>query len=220
MRTNQLVAQLAGEATPVRVLARPWTRAVFWTAVGSVYLTVLVVAVSLRDDFGVRVRDPWFVTEQLAALATGVTAAAAAFASVVPGYRRDIVLLPLASLAAWLAIVTVQALPEFQTGGAAMVGADWRCVAAILVGSAVPAGTMFTMIRRGAPLSPRPTAGLGALAAAGLGNLGICLFHPHNSSAIILFWHCGAVLALSAAAMFVGARFLRWPVARSLTAVS
>jgi hypothetical protein len=63
------------------------------------------------------------------------------------------------------------------------------------------------------PLTPRLTAALGALAAAGVGNIGICFFHPHGSRLAVLVWHCGTVLLVAAMAAVAGARFVRWPMA-------
>jgi hypothetical protein len=75
---------------------------------------------------------------------------------------------------------------------------------------------MLRMLRRGAPLTPHLTAALGGLAAAGLGNLGICLFHPHTSNLVMLVWHCGTVLAVAALAGVVGGQLLHWPARRTL----
>ena len=70
---------------------------------------------------------------------------------------------------------------------------------------------MGAMLRRGAPVAPHVSAAFGALAAAGLGNLGVCLFHPHSLSLILLFWHCGTVLVLATVAGVAGGRILQWP---------
>jgi hypothetical protein len=80
-----------------------------------------------------------------------------------------------------------------------------------LIGAALPAVTITLMLRRGLPLRPRLAAALGALAAAGVGNIGICFFHPHNSSLAVLVWHCGTVFVFAAAAAIAGGRLLRRP---------
>jgi hypothetical protein len=67
------------------------------------------------------------------------------------------------------------------------------------------------MLQCGAPLTPRLSSAFGALAAAGLGNLGVCFFHPHSSDLILLFWHCGSVFAFTALAGVAGTYLLRWP---------
>ncbi|MBI3049971.1 MAG: DUF1109 family protein [Acidobacteria bacterium] len=218
MDTDHLIRTLADRVELVTPLPRPSRRAVAWTAAGAAYLFVLVAVVSPRDDLDARVRDPWFVLEQAAALVTGVTAALAAFASVVPGSRRGVVAWPVAAGAVWIALVAAGAVGELDRGAAAslLMQADWSCVWTVLAGASVPAAMMATMLRRGVPLTPHITAALGGLAAAGLGNLGICLFHAHSSSLVLLVWHCGTVVATAALAAAAGGHILRWPARRML----
>lgn len=208
--TERLIQSLARDVAPVRPLRRPSVRAAVWVAGAAAYLAVLIAVMSPRDDLGTRAQDTQFLFEQGAALLMGVTAAAAALASVVPGARlRLLLLLPVASLAVWLGLIGVRTLQDAQTLGLSRaLQVNWRCVTAILAGAAVPAVVMARMLRRGAPLTPRLTAGLGGLAAAGLGNLAVCLSHPHG---VDLIWHAGTVLLLAVLAARVGASLLRWP---------
>jgi hypothetical protein len=219
METDRLIRALAEDLRPVRPLERPWRRTIAWAALAFVYLAALVLVNAPREDLGARMREPLFLLEQAAALLTGLAAASAAFATVVPGYGRGAVLWPLAPLSVWIGTVGIVALREYGQGGAGVlaVQADWACVGTIILGASLPAVVMGGMLRRGAPLTPRVTAALGALAAAGLGNLGICLFHPHSSSLVLLVWHCGTVLALAALAGAAGARVLRWPPSRRVS---
>jgi hypothetical protein len=208
--TEQLIQTLARDVEPVTPLRRPSLRATAWVVGAAVYLAALIAVMSPRDDLGARVQDTWFLIEQGAALLMGVTAAAAALASVVPGRPRHILLLPLGPLAVWLGMIGFGALQDAQTLGLGgiLLQVNWRCVTAILAGAAVPAVAMAFMVRRGAPLTPRLTAGLGGLAAAGLGNFAVCLSHPHG---VDLIWHAGTVLLLAAAAAWIGSHLLRWP---------
>ena len=212
MDTEQLIRTLAHDVEPVTPLRRPSLRATAWAAGAVLYLGALILMMSPRDDLGARIQDPRFLIEQLAALLMGVIAAAA-LASVVPGCRRRVLLLPLVPLTGWLGVVGFGAFQDVQSAGQGveLVQADWRCVATILVGASVPAFAMVHMLRRGVPLTPRLTAGLGGLAAAGLGNLGVCLFHPHSSNLVLLIWHSGTVLLLAALAAWAGSYVLRWP---------
>jgi hypothetical protein len=139
--TEQLIHALATDVEPVTPLRRPTLRATAWVAGAAVYLAVLIAVMSPRDDLGATVQDTWFLIEQGAALLMGITAAAAALASVVPGRRlRVLLLLPLASLTVWLGLIGVRALQDAQTVGlsAVMLQMKWRCVASILAGAALP----------------------------------------------------------------------------------
>ena len=209
MKTEQLIAELARDVAPVQPLGPPWRRTLVWALGAVFYLALLTVMMTPRDDLGLRMRDPRFMLEQVAALLSGLTAALAAFATTIPGYRRDVILVPLVFLAVWITLVSVGAMQDPRVAGVVFEG-DWRCVATILAGAALPALTMGIMIRRGAPLNPHETAALAVLAAAGLGNLGACLFHPHGSNVIVLVWHCGTVLVLAVAAGLLGHVLLPW----------
>ena len=70
-----------------------------------------------------------------------------------------------------------------------------------------PAIALWIMLRRGAPLTPRWTAALGALAAAGLGNFCVRLGHPEDVTVMLLVWHAGGVIVLSALASVAGRTF-------------
>jgi hypothetical protein len=210
MKTEQLIAGLARDARAVQRIAPTWRRTCVWALATALYLALLTIAMSPRDDLAVRMADARFMVEQAAALLTGLTAAAAALASVIPGYRREVILVPIGLAVCWIALVAIGAVQDVRAGGA-VFGGDWQCVATVLGGAALPAILMARMIRRGAPVSPRATAGLAALAAAGLGNLGACLFHPHSSNLIVLVWHCGLVAALAFGAALLGRTLLPWP---------
>jgi hypothetical protein len=74
----------------------------------------------------------------------------------------------------------------------------------------VPAIAMALMLRRGAPLTPFVSAALGGLAAAGLGNFGLRLFHPQDASIMVLVWQMGTVFVLTALAGWAGRFLLDW----------
>jgi hypothetical protein len=169
-----------------------------------------------RRDLGAVLTDPRFVIEQFAALATGITAGLAAFASVVPGFNRRALLLPLLPLAVWLgSIGTGCATSWIQFGPAGLaVTPDWACVRAIALIGLAPAIVIAFMLRRGAPLMPHMTAALGGLAAAGLGSFGLRLCHAEDASVMVLIWQVGTVALLTAAAALAGRWLLGW---RSLT---
>ena len=95
MDTETLIRSLAEKVEPVRPLQSPWRRTGVWAAIAAMYVVVLVIVMSPRSDLAARLGEPGFLFEQTAALLTGLAAAVAAFASVVPGASRRMALLPL-----------------------------------------------------------------------------------------------------------------------------
>lgn len=212
MDTEKLIDRLADVAAPVRPLPRPWIRTAAWLLVAVPYVVLVVFVVAPRGDLISKLSEWRYVVEQVAALATGITAATAAFATVIPGYDRKFLFLPVLPLAIWLGSLgqgCIQAWIELGPAGLSL-RPDWFCFPAIVLVGAVPAIAMAVMLRRGAPLTPHMTTALGGLAAAGLGDFGLRLFHPQDASLMVLVWQVGTVFILTAMAAWAGHYLLNW----------
>jgi hypothetical protein len=219
MKTEKLIQNLAETAAPVRRLAPPSTRTAIWLAIAIPYIALVVYVVSPRADLLGKFSEIPYVLEQLAALTTGIAAAVAAFASTIPGYSRKMLLLPFLPLAVWLGTLghgCVQDWIQFGASGLTLKP-DWFCFPAIVLVGAVPAIAMAVMLRRGAPLTPSITVALGGLAAAGLGNFGLRLFHAQDASLMVLVWQVGSVAILTMAAACAGRLLLNWRSVVGLT---
>jgi hypothetical protein len=216
METEKLIQRLAETAEPVARLPRPSVRLAVWLALGLPYAALVIGVMSPRADLAAKLADPNYLIEQSAALTTGIAAAFAAFASVIPGFDRRILVLPLAPFAVWfgtLGVGCVQSLVQLGLAGLS-IQPDWYCIPAIVLVGMVPAITMAFMLRRGAPLTPRLTMAFGGLAAAGIGNFGLRFFHPQDASMMVLVWQMGTVFVLTVLAGWAGRLLLDW---KSLT---
>src|SRR6266498_1860192 len=194
-KTDTLIQRLAESSAPVRRLRAPWWRTIFWLGIAVPYVALVVYVVSPRSDLIAKMSNSQFVIEQIAALATGIAAAVAAFA-----------------LAVWLGSLGHGCVQDWIRLGpeGLSLRPDWFCFPSIVLVGAVPAIAMAVMVRRGAPLTPHLTAALGGLAAAGLGNFGLRFFHPQDASLMVLVWQFGTVFVLSALAGWTGRYFLSW----------
>src|SRR6266511_3930678 len=212
MDTEKLIERLAAVVEPVRPLPPPWIRTAAWLLVAIPYVALVVFVVSPRGVLISKASEWRYVVEQVAALATGMTAATAAFATVIPGYDRKLLFLPALPVAIWLGSLAqgcVQDWIHFGPDGLSL-RPDWFCFPAIVLVGAVPAIAMAVMLRRGAPLTPHITTALGGLAAAGLGDFGLRLFHSQDASLMILVWQLGTVFILTAVAAWAGHYLLNW----------
>jgi hypothetical protein len=213
MDTDRLIQQLAADATPMRPLVGPWTRTGLWLALAIPYLALVVIVMSPRPDLAEQLADPRFQVEQVTAFVTAIFAAVAAFALTVPGRNRAICLLPMAPLAIWLASLGYGCLQDWQTLGpeGLRLRIDWDCLPAAALVGIMPAVAIVVMLRRGAPLFPRATLALGALAVGALAQAGMQIYHVGDISLMVLVWHFGSVALLAAVAGWIGRRVLRWP---------
>jgi hypothetical protein len=223
MDTDAFIAGITAEAEPVRRLRRPWLRTVFWIALALPPLALVIAGHGLDVGLDTILGDKRLIVEEIAVLATAVSAAVAAFASTVPGESRKWLWLPVVPLAIWLLAVGKGCVDDF-----ARLGPDWLslrldtgCLLPMMLISIVPTIAMVVMLKRGAPLSPRLSLALGALATAAIVNFGLRLFHVGDISLMVLVWHFGLIAVLSALAGFVAPRILAWrqaPLAQPATA--
>lgn len=212
MTTARLIEDLAHGLVPTRPLPPAWRRTARWLSLSLPFLALVVFVVSPREDLAAKLTDARFLIEQGAALLTGVVAAFAAFVSTIPGSNRKLLLLPLMPLAIWLATLGKGCLDSWVRSGpeGLSLQPDWFCFPAIVMVGSLPAIAIVTMLRRGAPLMPCTTIALGGLAAAGLGDFGLRMFHPQDASIMILVWQVGSVLVLTALAGCAGRRLFNW----------
>jgi len=211
MKTDDFIEQLARGITPVAPFPQPWRRAAVWLMGAAAYFAALSVMMTSSAD--VSVTNVWqFLLPQVAAVGVSAAAAAAAFTSIVPGASSRVLLWPSTVLALWIGILLFGSVQEWQTTGAAGLAPwrEWLCVAMIGLGGALPAWAMARMLRFGAPLTPRVTSALVALAAAGLANVGACISHPHTSSAVVLLWHGATIATLVAMSAWAGEHVFSW----------
>lgn len=210
MNTNELIERLANELAVVRPLKRPARRAAPWLIGSVLYLGGLTLAVS---SFSLRADGPdsGVLISQLIGVVAGILAAIAAFASVVPGYSKRVLISPSMATLAWLVAFVFVAL-EGASDGQSVVASrhEWVCVAVILLGGGPLVAALAVMLGRGAPLNPVLTAMLGALAVGLLANFSACVALPHADGAVTLVWHGAAVIVLGLVCA-AGARFvLTW----------
>ena len=210
--TDKFIERLAEAVEPVQPLSRPWIRTAAWLLVAIPYVVLVVLVVSPRADLLAKAVQWRYLVEQLAALTTGIAAATAAFATTIPGYDRRILFVPALPLAIWLGSLGEGCIQDWiQLGPDGLsLRPDWFCFPAIVLVGAVPAIAIAVMLRRGAPLTPHITTALGGLAAAGLGNFGLRLFHSQDASLMVLVWQVGTVFILTALAAWAGNYLLNW----------
>ena len=222
MDTPELIDMLTRDLRPVRPTRAPWMYASMWLIVSMASVIGLIAVLSHNLDRLTTIRMSRFWLEQVAALTTGVMAAAVVFASVVPGRSRRWLWLPVVPVIGWLAILASGCLRDWVARGSAglLPHADWPCTVAMTLGALVPVATILAMARRGAPLTPTRTAALAGLAGAALSSIVACTSRPmpHPTTMTVAVWHLGTLLVIVWAAAQAGPRALAWPVDAELIA--
>ena len=213
MRTDELIERLGRDVTVARPLPPPGIRTAVWTAWAVGYLVVVAVMMFAVMSSAGLTRTPLYLVQQGAAFVTGIIAARAAFASVIPGSKNRVWVPPSLGAAVWGGSLLWAGVRDLQAYGTLGVTgqSDWPCVVSMTLGGLVVASPLVWMLRRGAPLTPGLTAFLAALAALSFANIEACLTRPHAFALTVLLWHGGTVTAVAAICALTAHRWLRWP---------
>jgi hypothetical protein len=211
MKTDELIHDLARELRPVRRLPPPGRQAAVWLSCSALYLAAVVALAWIRrGHLGVETDAPYLL-QQAALASTGVLAALAAFASVIPGVAtraRTALVVPLGVMMAALAWGVRGDLQQLGTAGLGSE-TDWPCVISITLGGLVLWGIAGAMLRRGAVLEPRLTALLAGVAAVSLANIEACVSRIHAFTATVIVWHGATAAVLLVAALALGPSLFR-----------
>jgi hypothetical protein len=211
MKTDDLVERIARDARPVTPLQHPARSGVAWAVGTTVYFAVLVGMRALLVDASISGLPPLLLMAQVAAVATGVTAAVAALTLIIPGEPRRVLAWPMTAGLVWVASLLLGTLREWPMSPEALLAQhEWLCVGMIALGSLPPVAVLVRTLRHGAPMAPGLTLSLTVLAAAGLANVGACVAHPHTSGTVLLLWHGSTIVALVLAGAWLGRSVLVW----------
>jgi hypothetical protein len=204
MKTDQLIADLASRAEPVRVMASPAARLLTWFAIAAVCGLIGVALFGVKPNLGDAIQQPSFEATALLALGTTILAAAASLVLAVPGAERSALLRGGAAVAgvAW----GVLAIAGVVLAGHGFAGAaDWPiCFLRVVAVAVLPTLLIWRMIRAGYPLKPRWARALAATAAVTVGAIVVHFVCPIDNPAHALLGHYGPVLTLTVLSVWAG----------------
>lgn len=211
MNTDDLIADLAAKAAPVRRLAPPMMRALLWL-LGIAAVSALAIALRANlPVFAARASDPRMAVELFATLGCGVAGVIAAFHLSIPGRARAWALLPAPFAALWIAVSGVGCWLDWaeQTERGWALGQSADCFI-FLLGVGVPlAGLLVLALRRAHPLQPGLVASVGAVGVAGLAAFILQFFHPFDVTIMDLGTHLVALAIIVGVLSSLGRPALR-----------
>ena len=151
MKTDELIERLGRDVTVAKLLPVPGMRTASWMVWAVSYLVVVAVMMLAMTSSALVMPTPLFLVQQSAALVTGIMAARAAFASVIPGGSDRQWVMPAIGAAVWAGSLLWAGMLEPQAPGTlgATSQSDWPCVAAM-------AGCPYLETPENRPWKPAP----------------------------------------------------------------
>jgi hypothetical protein len=214
-RTEELIDTLADRAAPVRRLRPPLVRAALWLAFAGVLIALIAAGQGIRADFIEHLQRPAFAVTIAAALATGILAAAAAFAISIPGRSRGWLALPLPPLTVWMSTIGYGCAADWvNLPGGFRFGDELKCLALLVMTSVPLTIALAAMLRYAAMLRAGAVALMGGLAIASITSAVLPLFHDHDASGLILVWNLGTAALITGLAGLFGGRIFGWMATR------
>jgi hypothetical protein len=194
--TDDLIAALAANLTPVRRLRPPILRAAGFLLLAGLILAMIAMARGLRPDLDIKLVDLSFDLSFTGSILTGVLAAIAAFFISLPGRSQRWLLLPLPAIVLWLSSIGYQCLTRWVAIGpeGISLGETAACFATLVLTSVPLSLALGLMLRHAARFNPAPVILAGSLAVAGITSTGLTLFHSLDASVMILMFNLGTAL--------------------------
>jgi hypothetical protein len=195
-------------------------RALVWFGISLCYVAVVVATMGLRPDFSSKVMDPQYATEVAAAFLTSMMAAAGAFCAGCPGRPIWERFAPVPFLLMWVGALGVGFRRDLNAFGLSGVAphSDIAYLPTIFAISFPAALLILSMVRRGAPIAPVLTTGLGTLASTALAAAVLRLCFKQDAAASVCLWQFGSVVLLTGIASLFGRFLLRWTMRDELIA--
>jgi len=216
--TPDLINALAANATPVRRLRPPLTRAACWLLLAAFILALLAVSHGVRPDLQQRMQQPAFVVSVVASLLTGILAAAAAFLVSLPDRPRLWLLLPVPALLVWLSTIGYGCLTNWISLGpeGVRLGETAQCFATLVLAGLPLSLAMLLMLRYAALLRPTGVTLTGSLAVAAITATALSLFHDLDATVMILTWNLGTAALIVGLGGVLGRSMFFWAAPPSM----
>jgi len=203
VRTEDLIADLAGRVTPVRRLPSPGRRAFGWLVLAAACAVAAVSFLGARSDVMVRLTQPDYLWTAILALTASVVTVVVTLVLAIPGAERTPVLRlsTLGLLGLWTVTMT-WAVVAAGRGLPITTDPHWpACFTRVVLIGAVPVIVLFGMVRRALPLQLGWTAAFAAVAAMSMAALAVQIACPLDNAGHSFLGHFVPVVVMAAIAV-------------------
>ena len=169
---DTVINGLCDELEPCKCLAHPFVRVLPFLGVAIIYIAALVYFIGVRSELTKKFADASFMFELFLMAFMSISAAIASSYLAVPGAceKKWIIVPPLTAFGIFCVWSLIRAVSEGMHMPALHMD---HCMGEGMFMAIIPMTMMIVLVRNGATTSPKITALMNALAAAGLGYVGL-----------------------------------------------
>lgn len=207
---DNLVAELAEDATAVTPAPHPYRLGLKWLAGAAGYLALLLALTGLRHDWAHALAQPMYDAEllMLALMLVSGTVSAALLAFPDMHQKRALVLVPLWLSGAFWLLITGAAYA--QVPGVPLPVHSFQCTLSISLVALPPAAGLFYAMRKFASTHYYLAGAIALLSAFSVGALWLRLEELNDSIPHVIEWHYLPMLAAGLAGVGLGRLLLKW----------
>ena len=213
--TEQLIAELAGQATPMATLPAPGELILKLSAVLILYGLAVLALMGTRSDLEVQLFQPLYATEVVLLLALTMFSLGAAVYQAFPDHYQDhrMDTLALGTFGLFILLLAGQLLlptnPD-QSLHASLSMHSMECTICITAVAALPSLVAVLLLRKGASTQPFSAVAFAVLAATAAGCLILRLSEVNDDPWHLVTWHYLPTFAYALGGGLAGRFLLRW----------
>lgn len=201
MKTESLIHELSSKVSPVRPLAHPITRCVYWIFLVVPFVAIGTYLIGWRKDVADVFFNFSFLSQVIVLWFLFLAASSSAFFLSVPDTRRKrFIFFPGIILVSWLLVFIILLV----SGSGAHVGFGLKCLRNIVLLSLPPIGLSIYLLVRAFPSGNNTSFLFSFLGASALACLATRFICPNDDLLHFFIWHCLPVIALSGIGILFG----------------
>lgn len=213
-KTADLIASLSADAKPVKPLKAPSYFAPRILGVLAAYGVLSQYFLGFRPDLIAQLSRPFFAFEILALITLLISSTYSCILSIYPdAYQKSrLVKLPYTAFLALAGIVGLQlALPYDARMVVPPPGSHtMECALCIAAVALLPAGLIFSFLRKGATVHQVRSGAFAVLASSAVGGLTLRLAEANDSILHLIAWHYAPTLLFAVIGALLGKWLLKW----------
>lgn len=208
--TEKLIANLAQDATPVKLALHPFLLGAKWLAGAAVYLALSLAVSGLRPDLMTQLQSPLFVIELvlLAAIVISTLFSAALLAFPDMHQKRRVAYTPILMMALFILVMALSWRANIHPSH--LSGHSVQCLIFIASLTLLPAAWIFYAMCKLASTHPYLAGSIALLSAFSIGALSLRLSEQTDSILHVMQWHYLPMIGVGILGLVLGRLLLKW----------